>query len=98
MTEKPTKPTMRKAATASTMKPRETQNLDRRSMMKPSDGLGLEDGLGELGDGAWGDRRWDLVWVGKLGQWNKSAVRELAGELRDEGDEGGQRAGEKKKF
>ena len=38
-----------------------------------------------------GDRwRWGLVWVGKLGRWNKSAVRELAGELRDEGDEGGQ--------
>ena len=38
------------------------------------------------------------MWVGKLGRWNKSAVRELAGELRDEGDEGGQRAREKKKI
>ena len=52
----------------------------------------------ELGDGAWGDRRWGLVWVVKFGRWNKSAVRELAGELRDEGDEGGQRAREKKKI
>ena len=47
-----------------------------------------------LGDGAWGDRRWGLVWVVKFGRWNKSAVRELAGELRDEG---GRRAREKKK-
>ena len=39
------------------------------------------------------------MWVGKLGRWNKSAVRELAGELRDEGDEGvGRRAREKKKW
>ena len=52
----------------------------------------------ELGNGAWGDRRWGLVWVGKLGRWNKSAVKELAGELRDEGDEGGHRAREEKKW
>ena len=38
------------------------------------------------------------MWVGKLGRWNKSAVRELAGELRDEGDEGGWRAREEKKI
>ena len=52
----------------------------------------------ELGDGAWGDRRWGLAWVDDLGRRNRSTVRELAGELRDEGDEGGQRAREKKKF
>ena len=46
----------------------------------------------ELGDGAWGDRRWGLAWVGELGRWNRTAVRELASELRDEGDEGGRRA------
>ena len=51
-----------------------------------------------LGDGAWGDWRWGLAWVGELGRWNRSAVRELAGELRDEGDEGGRRAREKKNF
>ena len=50
-----------------------------------------------LGNGAWGDRRWGLAWVGKLGRWNKLAVRELAGKLRDKGDEGGQRAKEEKK-
>ena len=68
------------------------------------DGLGLgpltlrsEKGH-RLGDGAWGDRRWGLVWVGELGRWNRSAVRELVGELRDEGDEGGRRATEKKKI
>ena len=36
--------------------------------------------------------RWGLAWVGELGRWNRTAVRELASELRDEGDEGGQRA------
>ena len=65
--------------------------------MKPNGGLGLGDGLGELGDGAWRDRRWGLGWVGKLGRWNRSAMRELAGELKDEGDERvGCRAREKK--
>ena len=40
-----------------------------------------------------------MGWVGELGQQNISARRELAGELRDEGDEGvGQRAREKKKL
>ena len=39
-----------------------------------------------------------MAWVGELGRWNGSAIRELAGELRDEGDEGGQRAREKKKL
>ena len=33
--------------------------------------------------------RWGLAWVGELGRWNRSTMRELAGELRDEGDEGG---------
>ena len=58
------------------------------------DGLGLGpvtlrsmEGHG-LGDGAWGDWRWGLAWVGELGRWNRSAVRELADELRNEGDEG----------
>ena len=49
-----------------------------------------------LGNGAWGDRQWGLVWVGELGRWNKLAVRELADKLRDEGHEGGRRAREKK--
>ena len=34
-----------------------------------------------------------------VGRWNRSVMRELAGELRDEGDEGaGRRAREKKKL
>ena len=38
-----------------------------------------------------------MGWVGELGQQNISTMRELAGELRDEGDEGvGQRVREKK--
>ena len=41
--------------------------------------------LGRLGDGAWGDWRWGLGWVSELGRRNKSAMRELAGKLRDEG-------------
>ena len=50
-----------------------------------------------LRDGAWGDWRWGLAWVGELGRRYKSAMRELADELRDEGDEGAsQRAREKK--
>ena len=53
----------------------------------------------ELGNGAWGDRRWGLGWVGELGWRNRSAMRELASKLRDEGDEGaGRRAREKKKI
>ena len=52
----------------------------------------------ELGDGAWGDRRWGLAWVGELGRWNRLAVRELTSELRDEGGERGRQAREKKKF
>ena len=58
--------------------------------LRPAKGCGL-------GDGAWGDRRWGLAWVGELGRWNRSAVRELAGELRDEGDEGGRRELERKR-
>ena len=38
-----------------------------------------------------------LAWVGDLGWRNRSAVRELADELRDEGDEGDRRARERKK-
>ena len=38
-----------------------------------------------------------MAWVGELGRWNRSAVRELAGELRDEGDEGGRRELERKR-
>ena len=61
--------------------------------------LALRPAVGHgLGDGAWGDRRWGLAWVGKLGRWNMSVVRELAGKLRDEGDEGGRRAREKKRI
>ena len=41
--------------------------------------------------------RWGLAWVGELGRWNRSAVRELADELRDEGDEGGRRELERKR-
>ena len=52
-------------------------------------------------DGGARTRRWGLgrsaMGLG-VGRWNKSAVRELAGELRDEGDEGGQRAREEKKM
>ena len=34
-----------------------------------------------------------------VGRWNRSVMRELVGELRDEGDEGaGRRAREKKKL
>ena len=51
----------------------------------------------ELGDGAWGDRRWGLAWVSELGWRNRSAVRELASELKDEGDEGGRRELERKR-
>ena len=73
--------------------------------------MGLIGGLGEGVDrrlGAWAadvevgegarTRRWGLAWVGELGRWNRSAMRELAGELRDEGDKGGWRAREKKKI
>ena len=43
--------------------------------------------------------RWGLGWVGELGRRNRSAMRELAGELRDEGDEGaGRREREEKKL
>ena len=43
--------------------------------------------------------QWGLGWVGELGLRNRSAMRELAGELRDEGDEGaGRRDREKKKW
>ena len=49
-------------------------------------------------DGGARTRRWGLAWVGELGRWNRSAVRELAGELKDEGDKGGWRAREKKKI
>ena len=53
----------------------------------------------KLGDGAWGDRRWGMAWVGELGQRNRLVMRELVDELRDEGDEGaGRRAREKKKL
>ena len=53
----------------------------------------------KLGDGAWGDPRWGLAWVGELGRRNRLAMRELVDELRDEGDEGaGRRAREKKKI
>ena len=51
----------------------------------------------EAGRGA-RNGQWGLAWVGELGRWNRSVVRELAGELRDEGDEGGWRAREEKKF
>jgi len=61
-------------------------------MLRPAKGHGLS-------DGAWGDWRWSLAWVGELGQRNRLAMRELAGELRDKGDEGvGRRAREKKKI
>ena len=36
----------------------------------------------EAGEGA-RTRRWGLAWVGELGRWNRSAMRELAGELRE---------------
>ena len=40
-----------------------------------------------------------MGWVDELGQRNISAMRELAGELRDEGDEGvGRQAREKKRL
>ena len=40
-----------------------------------------------------------LRWVGKLGWRNRSAMRELVGELRDEGDKGaGRQAREEKKL
>ena len=58
--------------------------------------IGQRRGSAAMGLGL--DRRWGLAWVGELGRWNRSAVRELAGELRDEGDEGGWRAREKKKI
>ena len=60
--------------------------------LRPAKGHGL-------GDGAWGDRRWSLAWVGELGRRNRLVMRELAGELRVEGDEGvGRRAREEKKI
>ena len=72
--------------------------------------MGLIGGLGGGVDrrlGAWvGDveagggirtGRWGLAWAGELGRWNWSAVRELGGELRDEGDEGGRRELERKR-
>ena len=31
--------------------------------------------------------RWGLGWIGELGRRNRTAIRELASELRDEGDE-----------
>ena len=37
-----------------------------------------------------------MGWVSELGRRNKSAMRELAGKLRDEGDEGARE--KKKKF
>ena len=37
-----------------------------------------------------------LAWVGDLGWQNRSAVRELADELRDEGDEGASRRAREK--
>ena len=39
-------------------------------------------GLGEIGDGAWGG---SASWVGELVWQNRSVMRELANELRDEG-------------
>ena len=41
----------------------------------------------EAGGGAW-TGQWGLAWDSKLGWWNRSAMRELGSELRDEGDEG----------
>ena len=41
--------------------------------------------------------RWGLGWVGELGWRNRSVMRELAGELRDEGDEGADRRDREKK-
>ena len=62
--------------------------------------LGAWAGDVEAGGGArtgrWGLGR-STMGLG-MGRWNRSAVRELAGELRDEGDEGGRRAREKKKL
>ena len=44
----------------------------------------------ELGSAVrWRIGQWGSGWVGELGRWNRSTMRELAGELRDEGDEGG---------
>ena len=51
---------------------------------------------GGLGDRAWEERWWGLGWVDKLGRRNRSAMWELADELRDEGV--GWQAREKKKI
>ena len=48
-----------------------------------------------MGDGAWGDWRAGSTMELGVGQRNLSAIKELAGELRDEG---GRRAREKKKI
>ena len=52
-------------------------------------GVGWQVGSAEqIGDRAWGDRRWGMGWVGELGQQNRLVMRELAGKLRDVGDGG----------
>ena len=42
--------------------------------------------------------RWGLGWVGMLGRRNRSAMRELADELKDDGDEGAGRRDREKKL